>query len=139
MGYLLYAIITLVVNSDFVDEEYMYMLEKKVIRNQLFLDRWFYSAPSLKPNDEGKIVVISQMSVGPCEYFEWGINASGKTYEEYKWLENDFYEDESYYEEIEIERFLSQIEKIKELVKDTELNSWLKVYDEAIRITNNLK
>lgn len=113
------------------------MLDKKVIGNELFVDRWFYTEPSLEQNNEGKIVIVRKMSVGPCEYFEWGINASGKTYEEYKWLENDFYEDENYEEEIEIELFVSKIQRMKELVEGTEINSWIKVYDEAIRIAKD--
>lgn len=110
------------------------MLEKKVIGNQLFVDRWFYPAPSLKPDDKGRIVIVNKMSVEPCEYFEWGIDPKGKTYEEYKWLENDLFEDDSYYEEIELERFISIVENAKELVKDTELSSWIKVYNEAIEM-----
>ena len=66
------------------------MGDKEVVSNQLFIDRWFFPEPKLIPDSDGNIVIVSKVSVGPCEYFEWGITADMTCFEKYEWCENDF-------------------------------------------------
>lgn len=108
--------------------------EKKVISEQLFIDRWIYSKPESKPNKDGKIVVISMKSCGPLEVYEWGIASDRTFYEKYVWCENDLFEDTSYERKISKESFLEQIEKVEELIKDTDLKDWTYVYDEIVHM-----
>ncbi len=108
--------------------------EKKVISGQLFIDRWIYSKPESKPNKDGKIVVISMKSCGPLEVYEWGIASDRTFYEKYVWCENDLFEDTSYERKISKESFLEQIEKVEELIKDTDLKDWTYVYDEIVHM-----
>ena len=66
--------------------------------------------------DNGNTVLLRILSAGPAEVWEWGINAEKQPYEEYKWCEDDFYEDSSYIKEISLEELLKVL-KIQPLGK----------------------
>ncbi len=106
------------------------MIEKKVIGNQLHIDRWFYSGPQLNADSEGNVSIIKKMSVGPCEYFEWGITLDGLYYEKYEWCEDDWFKDSSYVKIIEKNELEKEIDEMRRLIKGTSLEYWNRIYDE---------
>lgn len=70
--------------------------------------------------------MISKKSFGPLEVYEWGINQDQNAYELYSWLENDFYKDESYCIDIEMERLLEQIQSVVAYFRQTDCrNGWI--------------
>ncbi len=101
------------------------------------IERWFYTKPNLIPNKEGNIVLISKKSFGPLEIYEWGINQDQNAYELYSWLENDFYKDESYCIDIEMERLLEQIQSVVALFQTNGLPKWVDFYETLIERLRN--
>ena len=110
-------------------------MEKKVVGGQLIVGRWFYSRPSMRVDKRGNYttVAIKMLSFGPAEVYEWGITPEKTFYEKYEWCENDFFADDNYEKEISKEEFIAQIEKMKALVHDTEVEEWESVYDEMLK------
>lgn len=108
--------------------------DKKTVSGKLLIDRWEYTMPSAKPDNDGRIIVISKKSIAPIEVYEWGLTADHKCYEKYKWCENDLFADSNYEKEISKEDFISQIENMKELVSGTELSFWTDTYNGIIQI-----
>lgn len=106
-------------------------MEIKVISNELVVDRWFCHKPSLTPNSDGNIVIISAASFGPLEVFEWGIDSGGKPYELYKWCENDFYENENYTKNITSAELLQKVSGMIRLTADNGLSDWSRLFEEA--------
>lgn len=100
------------------------------------IDRWFYTKPDFVPDKDGNIALISKKSFGPLEVYEWGIDPNKNAYELYKWLENDFYEDESYFHNIKTEKLLEQIHSIISLFRDNELHEWADLYEKMIERLN---
>ncbi|MBQ8724558.1 MAG: hypothetical protein IJY74_02660 [Oscillospiraceae bacterium] len=71
-------------------------MENKVIGNELIIGKWVYHKPNLIPNENGNIIIITKLSFGPLEVFEWGIDSKRKPYEMYMWCENDFFKTDNY-------------------------------------------
>ena len=111
---------------------------KKVISGELCVGSWFYSAPQMAPDKDGRIVVIKMKCFGPLEVYEWGIDADGEFYEEYQWIENDLYDDD-YEKKISKEKFMEQIENMKSLVQDTEVSWWKDDYDKILQMIEDGK
>lgn len=107
-------------------------MDIKVISNELVVDRWLCHKPSLTPNKDGNIVMISAASFGPLEVFEWGIDSGGKPYEMYKWCENDFYADESYTKNITYAELEQNVSGIIQLTADNGLSDWSRLFEEAL-------
>ena len=99
---------------------------------ECFIERWLYTRPDLVPNKDGNIVLISKKSFGPLEVYEWGLDADNNAYELYEWLENDFYEDESYYRNIGREELERQIHSIILLFRNNGLPKWADFYEKMI-------
>lgn len=113
------------------------MAHKQIVKNEWKeIGRWFYSIPDLVPDNNGNIVLISKRSFGPLEVYEWGIDADKNAYELYKWLENDFYEDESYCQNIEREKLLEQIHSVISLFRNNSLPEWADFYEKVIPYLN---
>ncbi|RKM55803.1 hypothetical protein D6853_09665 [Butyrivibrio sp. X503] len=74
--------------------------------DQKKVGRWFYDRYSPKKDENGKIVLMTKASFGPLEAYKWGINADNQLYEEYQWIENDFFKDENYVRIITPEEYL---------------------------------
>jgi len=108
------------------------MGDKEVVSNQLFIDRWFFPEPKLIPDSDGNIVIVSKVSVGPCEYFEWGITANMTCFEKYEWCENDWFKDSSYIKGIEKNKLIDVIQTMKNQVEGTSLEYWNKIYDDFL-------
>lgn len=109
------------------------MADERLVRNEwIKIDRWFYTKPDFVPDRDGNIVLISKKSVGPLEVYEWGIDSNKNAYELYKWLENDFYEDESYFRNIETEKLLEQIHSVISMFRNNELYEWADFYEKII-------
>lgn len=98
--------------------------------------RWYYTKPDFIPDKNGNIVLISKKSFGPLEVYEWGIDSDKKAYELYRWLENDFFEDDSYYINIEREKLLEQIHSVISLFRDNELPEWADFYEKVMEHLN---
>ena len=58
--------------------------------------RWRWSLGSGKAKEDGSVCLIRRFSIAPAEWYEWGLDSSGKPYEQYAWCESDLYEDSSY-------------------------------------------
>lgn len=101
-------------------------------KNSVFIERWLYSEPDLLPNKDGNIVLISKASFGPVEYYEWGIDSDNMPYECYKWLENDYFEDENYFKNIKKEELLKQINSTISLFRSNGLSEWADTYEKII-------
>lgn len=82
-------------------------------RKCVLIDRWNYHKPSFDKNKDGEIIFLFKCSFGPCEWEQWGINAAGKPFHEYRWCENDFYEDESFVMEVTAAELLKALESAK--------------------------
>lgn len=106
--------------------------------NSVFIGRWFYSKPDLTANEDGNIILISKMSFGPLEVYEWGIDSGGLPYESYKWLENDFFEDDNYFKYINKEDLLRQINSVVSLFRSNGLTEWADVYEKIIKNLNQI-
>ena len=102
-----------------------------------FIGRWTYDMPDTKPNPDGRIVLIRMLSFGPLEVYEWGIDAGGLPYEEYKWIENDFYADENYFKHIKKQALTEQIENLISLFIKHESPEWASIYKEILGWLNN--
>lgn len=99
---------------------------------EVSIGRWFYRKPDLVPNRDGNIVLILMMSFGPLETYEWGIDSNKNAYEHYRWLENDFFADESYRINIEREKLLAQLHSVISLFRDNGLPEWADLYERVI-------
>lgn len=104
--------------------------------NSVFIGRWLYSKPDLIVNKDGNIILISKVSFGPLEVYKWGIDSGGIPFECYKWLENDFFEDENYFKNIEKEELIRQINSVVSLFRSNELPEWADIYEKIIRNLN---
>lgn len=105
--------------------------------NSVFIERWLYSKPDLVPNEDGNIILISKASFGPLEVYEWGIDSNNSPYECYKWIENDFFEDENYFKNIKREELLKQINSVISLFKSNELPEWVDTYEKIVEMLNS--
>ncbi len=101
--------------------------------NSVFIGRWLYSKPDLVSNKDGNIVLILKASVGPLEVYEWGIDSNNIPYERYKWLENDYFEETSYFKNINDEELLRQIELAASIFRSNGLSEWAEIYEKYRR------
>ena len=93
---------------------------------------WFYSKPCFTPNKDGDIVLVFQYSMGPLEWWQWRIDSQGRYVMEYKWCENDFYEDENFMEFITKEEMIEKMQKMQRLfAQSEEWESFVEAYKEA--------
>lgn len=96
------------------------------------IGRWFYDKPDLSPDKDGNVVLISKKSFGPLEVFSWGIDRNDKPYELYEWLENDFYEDESYRQNIAKEELICRVEHIIQKFGENGLTECIYIYEQIL-------
>ena len=99
---------------------------------EVSIGRWFYKKPDPVPNQEGNIVLILKMSFGPLETYEWGIDSNKNAYECYRWLENDYFADESYRINIERKELLAQLHSVISLFRDNGLPEVADLYERVI-------
>ena len=112
-------------------------MDGRIIGGELFLDRWVYQKPSLTPDKDGNIVIISKVSFGPAEVFCWGIDSGGKPYEMYKWCENDFYEDENYAKSITFSELFRRLDDLIKTASDSGFSDWARSFEEARSFLEN--
>ena len=103
----------------------------------VFVGNWSYIMPDTKANSNGRIVLIKKLSFGPCEVYEWGIDNNGLPYEEYKWCEDEFFKDESYFKRLTKKELTEQIENVIRLFTENELSEWVNVYYKIINWLNS--
>lgn len=101
-------------------------------KNYVFIGRWYYKEPDLSPNRAGNIVLISKMSFGPAELWEWGLDHNNNPYELYQWLEDDFFEDNNFCRTITKEELLKQIDRGISLFDKNGLSDWVDLYKAII-------
>nr|MDE5854871.1 hypothetical protein [Ruminococcus sp.] len=58
-------------------------------------------------------------------------------YECYKWIENDFFEDENYFKNIKREELLKQINSVISLFKSNGLSEWVDTYEKIVEMLNS--
>ena len=104
----------------------------------VFVGNWSYIMPDTKANSNGRIVLIKKLSFGPCEVYEWGIDNNGLPYEEYKWCEDEFFKDESYFKRLTKKELTEQIENVIRLFKENELSEWVNIYYKIINWLNQV-
>lgn len=107
-------------------------------KSDLYMGRWVYHMPSLIPNEKGSIVIVSKVSFGPLEVYEWGIDSDRNLYEMYNWCENDFFEDENYYRNITAAELKLQTEKIIRFAESRKLSDWILIYQKANEIIDRI-
>jgi len=100
-------------------------------QNNLYLGRWVYHKPDLIPDEKGKIIIISKVSFGPLEVYEWGIDGNGKPYEMYKWCESDLFEYQNYYKIITFDRLKLRIQNMIQIAERLKLSDWVMLYQKA--------
>ncbi len=103
----------------------------------IFIGRWSYVSPDTKPNSDGRIVLIKKRSFGPLETYDWGIDANGLPYEEYEWVENDFYADENYFKYITKKELTEQIVKLISALTENGLPEWASTYQKILDWINS--
>ena len=113
-------------------------MDAKIIGGELFLDRWVYSLPSLTPDKDGNIVIISKVSFGPAEAFCWGIDSGGKPYEMYKWCENELYEDENYMRNITFSELFRRLDELVKTASESGFSDWARSFEKARSFLENL-
>lgn len=101
-------------------------------KKSVFIGKWLYSVPDPLPDKDGNIVLIKKASVGPLEVYEWGMDSNNIPYESYKWLEDDFFEETSYFKNIDNEELLRQINSTISLFKSNGLSDWAEMYEKYI-------
>jgi len=62
-----------------------------------------------------------------------GFTEGGKPYLNYQWLENVFYADSSYIEEITLAELLEKLKKIIDYISNTEFSSWKTTYKKVVK------
>lgn len=110
-----------------------------VTKNSVFVDCWDYHKPSLIPDEDGNIKLIFQACFGPCEWWEWSMDAQGKFWMEYKWCENDFYEEDNFKEEISQEKMIEKIQSMQRFFAEHGVQEYVEVYqkvEEFVRRNN---
>ncbi|MDE6539932.1 MAG: hypothetical protein K2K66_07060 [Ruminococcus sp.] len=110
-------------------------MNRKILKDTLIIDRWWYNKPNLTPDKNGNIVLIRKLSFGPLECYEWGLDSTGKPYELYQWCENDLYEDENYKKHISGLEMRQKLNYMIQLVSGTELENWCILYRKGIEMT----
>ncbi|MBO5226841.1 MAG: hypothetical protein J6B17_02000 [Ruminococcus sp.] len=100
--------------------------------DEISVGKWFYGKPNLTPDKNGNISIITKLSFGPLEVFEWGIDSKGKPYRMYLWLENDFFKTDNYVKEITHSELKQQIESMIQLSVSNNLSEWIPIYEQAI-------
>ncbi|MBR5371539.1 MAG: hypothetical protein IK130_04920 [Oscillospiraceae bacterium] len=75
----------------------------------IWIDRWLIEPPQESPDENGERILICMKSVGPLEVWEWGIRDGNLPFMRYKWLENDFYEDDNRTEHLCMAELLEKI------------------------------
>ena len=98
---------------------------------------WSYLMPNTNADSDGHIVLIKKLSFGPCEVYEWGIDNNGLPYEEYKWCEDEFFKDESYFKRLTKKELTEQIENVIRLFTENELSEWVNAYYKIINWLNS--
>lgn len=111
-------------------------MDVKKTSTGVFIGSWHYGKPNLLPNKNGDIVLVHRYSFGPVETWEWGIDKDGSYYEDYKWLENDLYEEENYREIITKEQMLKVIDDFQKMFNSHKLKEYVKEYDIVVKYIN---
>ena len=105
------------------------MTNVKRKKKNVFIGIWDYIEPDLTPNIEGNRVLIKKLCVGPVETWEWGIDSDNKLYVDYKWLENDFFADESFHEEMSLVEMIERLKAQAKIFADKGYPDWAEMYD----------
>ncbi len=95
---------------------------------ELYSGRWVYHKPNLIPDEKGNIIIISKVSFGPLEVYEWGIDSTGKPYESYRWCEDDFFEYQNYRKNITGKELNSKIQNMIKIAEQAGLSDWIMLY-----------
>ena len=103
----------------------------------VYIGDWSYSMPDMKANSEGNIVLIKKLSFGPLEVYEWGLDNNRLPYEKYKWVGNDFFEDENYIKQITRAELISQIRNLIRVFTENELPEWANTYNKVLDWLNS--
>ena len=103
----------------------------KVLDNSVFVGSWNYIKPNMKPNKDGEIELVLQLCFGPLEWWKWSIDKQGRFWVEYKWCENDFYEDENFVEECSQEKMIEKMQQMQNFFADCGLDEYVDAYERA--------
>lgn len=90
-------------------------------KNSFFVGQWLYTIHSLRPDENGDTVLMTQASFGPAEYYEWGFDKDNAPYEKYEWCGNDLYKCTNYRKSITEKELTEKIEKAITLFGDNGL------------------
>ncbi|MEE1071159.1 MAG: hypothetical protein U0L26_02010 [Cellulosilyticum sp.] len=105
----------------------------RIFKDSVSIDRWVYDKPTLLLNNNNEIILIFQYSFGPLEWWQWGIDAQGKFFQQYQWCENDLYEDESFKNEISKNEILDKIQHMQSFYKKYNLSEYVNLYAQIER------
>ena len=101
-------------------------------RRDVFVGRWNYKMPDTKPDEKGQIVLISECCFGPLETFRYGIDAEGRPFEEYEWLENDLYADENGIRNIPKSELMKKLRNMIDMFSKQGMTEWADAYKEIL-------
>ena len=106
------------------------MEEKQVhvMKNCVNIDRWFYNTPNVKPDEKGDIILLFQYCMGPLEWWKWSIDAQEKFWMEYRWCEDDFYEETSFREEISKDDMIKKMQDMQKFFDEYGLAEYVEMY-----------
>ena len=105
------------------------MTNVKLKKNNVFIGIWNYVEPDLTPDAEGNRFLIRKLCFGPVETWEWGIDSDNKLYVDYKWLENDFFADESFHKEMSLEEMMGRLKAQAKIFADKGYPDCAEMYD----------
>lgn len=103
----------------------------KVFNNCVIIGRWQYNKPDLCADKNGEITLVFKSSFGPCEVWRWTMDAQGRFFMEYKWCEDDFFEDESFKEEVTKDKMIEEMKSMQKFFAGYGLWEYVEAYKAA--------
>lgn len=100
-------------------------------------DRWYYSLPNKKYDDEGKRGIINMLCFGPLETLTYGITKNFKFYYEYKFLEG-YEEGDIIFYYISKQKMLDKLYSTIELCKQNNNDELLNILQAETEEINNM-
>lgn len=112
--------------------------EASMNKNYIFIDRWNITKTDFIPSENGDIVLISIKSFGPLEVYEWGLDKNQVPYKLYKWLEDDFFENNNYRMSITKDELINRIQYLISVFERNGQLDWVDHYKEILKKVNNI-
>lgn len=99
-----------------------------VFKDSVIVNSMNYIKPNMEPDKDGDIHLVTKLCFGPIQSWEWSINKEGKFFVEYKWLENELFEDDSFKVECSQEEMIKKMQEMQTFFADYDLDEYVEIY-----------